>query len=171
MLESMYDRNLVAPMWRELEQIGVQPLQTPEAVDAAMKNTQGTVLVLVNSVCGCAAGSARPGVAVALQNERIPDRLYTVFAGVDRAATDRAREYMADVPPSSPSVALFKDGELAFVLPRRNIEGRSQEEVAEMLIEAFDQYCTRTGPSVSREEMLKAFGAYDPKCSSELRSK
>lgn len=171
MLESMYDRDLVAPMWQELEEIGVRSLETPEAVDEAMKDTEGTTLILVNSVCGCAAGSARPGVALALQNEVIPDRLYTVFAGVDRAATERAREHMGDVPPSSPSVAIFKDGELAFMLPRRSIEGHSESEVAEMLAEAFDTHCARRGPSVPRERMLKAFATSSARCSSELKAR
>ena len=171
MLESMYDRDLIAPMWRELEEIGVRPLETPEAIDEAMKQTEGTMLILVNSVCGCAAGSARPGVALALQNDLIPDRLYTVFAGVDRAATERARFHMGDVPPSSPSVALFKDGELAFMIPRRFIEGRTEGEVAEMLIEAFDTHCTRKGPSVPREKMLQAFATSSARCSSELKAR
>ncbi len=171
MLESMYDRDLVAPMWRELEEIGVRSLATPEAVDEAMKQTDGTTLILVNSVCGCAAGSARPGLALALQNDIIPDRLYTVFAGVDRPATDRAREHMGDVPPSSPSVALFKDGELAFMMPRRFIEGRTEAEVAEMLIEAFNTHCTRRGPSVPRERMLEAFASSSARCSSELKAR
>lgn len=171
MLESMYDRDLVAPMWRELEEIGVRSLETPEAVDEAMKQNEGTTLILVNSVCGCAAGSARPGVALALQNDLIPDRLFTVFAGVDRPATERAREYMGDVPPSSPSVALFKNGELAFMMPRRSIEGRTESEVAEALIEAFNQHCTRTGPSVPRAQMLKAFATSSARCSSELKAR
>lgn len=168
-MESMYDRTLVRPMWEELAQIGVAPLTTHEAVDAVMAETKGTALIMVNSVCGCAAGSARPGLALALQHEHIPDRLYTVFAGVDRDATERARAYMADVPPSSPSVALFKDGKLVFVLPRRAIEGQTETEVAELLIPVFDEHCERKGPSVAREKMLEVFGSYDPPCSSELR--
>jgi len=170
-MESMYDRRLVAPMWQELQEIGVQPLTTPEAVEAAMEETAGTTLVLVNSVCGCAAGSARPGLALALQNERIPDRLYTVFAGVDRAATERARTFMPGVPRSSPSVALFRDGKLVFVLPRRAIEGKTESEVAQLLIPAFNEHCTRKGPSVPREQMLAVYRQYEPPCSSELRVK
>jgi putative YphP/YqiW family bacilliredoxin len=170
-MESIYNRDMVKPMWLELKKVGVEPLTTPEEVDRVLAEKTGTTLVVVNSVCGCAAGTARPGVALALQNTKIPDRLYTVFAGVDRAAVERARFHMGDVPPSSPSVALFKDGELAFMMPRQFIEGRSEQEVAGMLAEAFDKYCTGEGPSVSREQMFAAFGAVDPeKCGSDYKN-
>ena len=165
-MQPLYDREMVAPMWKELKKVGVTPLETPDEVDKALAEKDGTTLVMVNSVCGCAAGTARPGVALALQNKKIPNRLYTVFAGVDREATARVREYASDGPPSSPSVYLFKDGEPAFVMPRQYIEGRSEQEVAQMLSEAFDKFCEAEGPSVPRAEMLKAFGAYDPKCGS-----
>ena len=168
-MQSLYDRTQVRPMWQELDDIGVKPLTTGDEVDRAMAEKEGTALIFVNSVCGCSAGTARPGLAMALQNKTIPDRLYTVFAGVDRGATEQARSYMADVPPSSPSVALFKNGDLVFVMSRQYIEGRPEEDVAETLAEAFDKYCEAKGPSVPREKMLEAFGASEPKCSSELR--
>jgi putative YphP/YqiW family bacilliredoxin len=150
MMQPLYDREAVRPMWEELAHCGVDPLTTPEDVDEAM-NAKGTTLVMVNSVCGCAAGSARPGVTKALQHRIIPDHLKTVFAGVDREATERAREYMVGIPPSSPSVALFKDGELVFMLERRHIERLNDDLVAQTLIEAFEKHCSRPGPSVPKE--------------------
>jgi putative YphP/YqiW family bacilliredoxin len=149
-MQPLYDREAVRPMWEELAHCGVDPLTTPEEVDAAMK-AKGTTLIMVNSVCGCAAGSARPGVTRALQHGTIPDHLKTVFAGVDREATERARQYMAGIQPSSPSVALFKDGELVFMLERRHIERLNDDLVAQTLIEAFDKHCSRKGPSVPKE--------------------
>ena len=149
-MQPLYDPEAVRPMWEELAQCGVDPVNTPEQVDEAIKNS-GTTLVVVNSVCGCAAGSARPGVTQALQHATIPDHLKTVFAGVDREATERAREHMVGIPPSSPSVALFKDGELVHMLERRHIEMMSPEMVAQNLTEAFDQHCSREGPSVPKE--------------------
>ena len=142
----------------ELAQCGVEPVQTRENVDEALKRP-GTTLVVVNSVCGCAAGSARPGVTRALQHSTIPDHLTTVFAGVDRETTERAREHMVGVAPSSPSVALFKDGELVHMLERRHIEMMNDEMVAQNLTEAFDKYCSRQGPSVLREEYEKVVHA------------
>jgi putative YphP/YqiW family bacilliredoxin len=112
---------------------------------------EGSTLVIVNSVCGCAAGSARPGVTRALQHGVIPDHLTTVFAGVDREATERARQFMEGIPPSSPSIALFKDGKLVHMLERRHIEMMNEQMVAENLAQAFDEHCSRTGPSVSKE--------------------
>jgi putative YphP/YqiW family bacilliredoxin len=150
MMQPLYDPEAVRPMWEELAQCGVDPLTTPEAVDEAIK-AKGTTLVMVNSVCGCAAGSARPGVTRALQHKVIPDHLKTVFAGVDRDATERARHYMVGVQPSSPSVALFKDGELVYMLERRHIERLNDDLVAQTLIEAFEKFCSRTGPSVPKE--------------------
>lgn len=168
-MDSIYDRELVKPMWQELEAIGVKPLTTGSEVDSAMK-AEGTTLVMVNSVCGCAAGNARPGVALALQNSKIPDHLYTVFAGVDREATDKARGYMAEVPPSSPSVALFKDGKLVYMLERRHIEGNMPQTIAQHLAAAFDQVCSRKGPSVPEETFNKIYGGnYDPQCGSTFR--
>jgi putative YphP/YqiW family bacilliredoxin len=144
-------------MWQELADIGVKPLTTAQAVDDIMAAKEGTTMIMVNSVCGCAAGHARPGLALALQNKVIPDRLYTVFAGVDREATQRAREYMTGMPPSSPSIALFKGGELVFMLHRRQIEQVDMDNVARNLIQAFDQYCESQGPSVTPDIMARAF--------------
>ncbi len=149
-MQPLYDREAVRPMWEELAHCGVQPLTTAEEVDAALK-AKGTTLLMVNSVCGCAAGSARPGVTQALQHKIIPDHLKTVFAGVDREATERAREYMVGIQPSSPSVALFKDGELVFMLERRHIERLNDELVARTLTEAFEKHCSRQGPSVPKD--------------------
>jgi putative YphP/YqiW family bacilliredoxin len=127
-------------MAKDLTDHGFEALQTPTAVDEAMKQP-GTTLLVVNSVCGCAAGMARPGAKLSLRNENAPDRLLTVFAGVDTEATARAREYLLPYPPSSPSIALFKDGKLVHFLERRHIEGRSAEIIAENLKSAYDQYC------------------------------
>lgn len=156
-MHSLYNPEIVKPMWKELDDIGVAPLTTAEAVDRAMADRTGTIMILVNSVCGCAAGHARPGVALALQNRVIPDRLYTVFAGVDREATLRAREHMKGMPPSSPSVALFKDGEMVFMLHRKQIETMDMDNVARHLARAFDQHCDSPGPSVPPEVMARAF--------------
>lgn len=150
----MYDPVAVQPMRDELKAVGVQELLTPEAVDEAISQ-KGTTLVVINSVCGCAAGNARPGTMLALQNKVIPDRITTVFAGQDREAVDRARGHMKGVPPSSPCIAVFKDGELAHVLPRWEIETRNAIQVAENLIAAFNELCDRPGPSISREEFEK----------------
>ena len=149
-MQSLYDPEAVRWMWEELQTCSVKPLTTAEDVDAVMAE-KGTTLMVVNSVCGCAAGNARPGVTRALQHKIIPDHLATVFAGVDRAATDRARHYMVDVQPSSPAIALFKDGELVHMLERRHIERMTEADVARSLAEAFDQHCSRPGPSVSAE--------------------
>jgi len=132
---------MVQPMREDLTQIGFKEWLTPEDVEADMSNAEGTALVVVNSICGCAAGKARPGVATALQNERVPDRLYTVFAGMELEATDRARGYFDPYPPSSPQIALFKDGKLVSMLERSDIEGRGPDEIAGDLIEAFDAHC------------------------------
>ncbi len=149
--ESIYDRAAVAPMARELNDVKVRSLATPAEVDAVLTRSHGTVLVVVNSVCGCAAGAARPGVMRALQNKLIPDEMVTVFAGVDRSATDRARTYMKGVAPSSPCVALFKDGKLAHTLERRHIERMTDVDLASNLAAAFDQHCQHPGPSVPPE--------------------
>ena len=139
--QTMYDEAFVTPMRRELVGIGFQELRTPEEVDAQLKDQTGTTLVVVNSICGCAAGRARPGVALALLHAVRPEHLTTVFAGQDRPATERARSYFEGQPPSSPQIALFKDGKLVFMMPRREIEGRDAPEIAEHLIQAFDEYC------------------------------
>ncbi len=136
-----YPPMMVQPMREDLTQIGFKEWLTPEDVEADMANAEGTALVVVNSICGCAAGKARPGVATALQNERVPDRLYTVFAGMELEATDRARGYFDPYPPSSPQIALFKDGKLVRMLERSDIEGRGPDEIAGDLTEAFDAHC------------------------------
>jgi putative YphP/YqiW family bacilliredoxin len=125
----------------ELTSAGVQELQTPEEVDHFMTEKGGTALLVFNSVCGCAAGMARPGVRQALQNGRKPDRIYSVFAGQDVEATAKARSYFPEIPPSSPSMAFFKDGELVWFLPRHRIEGRSADEVSHDLVQVFEEHC------------------------------
>ncbi len=137
----MYPPELVAPMKGELTEVGFKELLTTEQVDSALNNTKGTTLVVVNSVCGCAARMARPAAILSLQNAKKPDRLTTVFAGVDRESTQRAREYMLPYPPSSPSIALFKDGKLVHFLERHHIEGRPAEMIADNLKAAFNEYC------------------------------
>lgn len=136
----MYPAEIVRPMKEELTSIGFDELLTRDAVENALSQP-GTTLVVVNSVCGCAAANARPAVRMALNQETTPDYLYTVFAGVDREATDAARAKMIPFPPSSPSVALFKDGELVHMIERHHIEGRSAELIAENLKEAFQEFC------------------------------
>ncbi|HCA83273.1 MAG TPA: BrxA/BrxB family bacilliredoxin [Flavobacteriales bacterium] len=136
----MYPPELVAPMKKELVDAGFKELLNAGDVDNEMKNT-GTTLVVVNSVCGCAAGAARPGVRKAVQNAKIPAHLTTVFAGVDRDAVEQARRYMLPYPPSSPCIALFKDGKLVHFLERHHIEGRSADMIAENLQAAFDEFC------------------------------
>jgi putative YphP/YqiW family bacilliredoxin len=124
-----------------LTRLGVQELRTAEAVDETIKNSQGTLMVVVNSICGCAAGKARPGVAIALQNEVKPDKVATVFAGADIEATERARSYFTGYGPSSPSIALLRDGELVYMLERYQIEGRDAQQIAGELTQAFNKYC------------------------------
>ncbi len=136
-----YSPLLVKPMREELSQAGVQELLTPADVDAFMNEKSGTAMLVVNSVCGCAAGMARPGVRLALQHSRRPDRTASVFAGQDLEATARARAYLADIPPSSPSLAFFKDGELVYFMPRHRIEGRDAHAVARDLAAVFDEHC------------------------------
>lgn len=128
-------------MAKDLTEYGFNGLQTAEAVSEVLDKKEGTTLVVVNSVCGCAAANARPGAKLAAQHDKTPDNMVTVFAGVDQAATAKAREYMAPYPPSSPSIALFKDGKLVHFLERHHIEGRSAEIIAENLKLAFDRYC------------------------------
>ncbi len=137
----MYDPQLVQPMREELTRVGVKEMRTAAEVDETLQNAKGTTLVVVNSVCGCAAGGARPGVAMALQNPKKPETLTTVFAGQDKEATDKARSYFPQYPPSSPAVALLKEGKLVFMLQRRDIEGHAPQEIAEKLKEAFNTYC------------------------------
>ena len=147
-----YDPVAVQPMREELLAVGFQELLDPAAVDEALAAQSGLVLVMINSVCGCAAGNARPGVALALQHERIPDRLVTAFAGMEKLAVRRVREHLGALPPSSPYLALFKDGELLWTLPRPEIESRSALDVAAAAVDAFDRWCERPGPSIPREE-------------------
>ena len=136
----MYPAELIKPMREHLTQVGFEELHTAEAVDALIAK-KGTSLIVVNSVCGCAAANARPGARQSLQNAKRPDHLVTVFAGVDREATDKAREFMIPFPPSSPCMALFKDGELVHMLERHHIEGRPAELIAENLKDAYNEYC------------------------------
>ncbi|NJL74496.1 MAG: BrxA/BrxB family bacilliredoxin [Saprospiraceae bacterium] len=137
----MYPIDIVMPMAKDLTNYGFEPLTTPEAVDEVMAQKEGTALVVVNSVCGCAAANARPGAKLSLSNDKTPDKLYTVFAGVDAAATAKARQYLLPYPPSSPSIALFKDGKLVHFIERLHIEGRSAEIIAANLKMAYDKYC------------------------------
>jgi putative YphP/YqiW family bacilliredoxin len=137
----MYPEPMILPMRQELTRLGVAELRTPADVDATLKDAKGTALVVVNSVCGCAARNARPAIARALQHEKKPDVVTTVFAGQDREATERARSYFTGYAPSSPSIALMRDGKVVYMLERFQIEGRSADEIARDLQGAFDRYC------------------------------
>ena len=137
----MYDERFVTPMRQELTRLGVEELRSPDEVDAQLKDAKGTTLVVVNSICGCAARMARPAVAMALQHPAKPEHLTTVFAGQDADATERARSYFTGYAPSSPQIALLKDGKVVFMLERWQIEGRSANLIAEDLVEAFDEHC------------------------------
>lgn len=137
----MYPAEIVAPMTKDLTSAGFESLHNASEVVEALDNQTGTALVVVNSVCGCAAANARPGVKIALQNEKTPAKLYTVFAGVDTDAVAKAREFLLPYPPSSPAIALFKDGKLVHFLERHHIEGRSAGMIADNLKAAFDDYC------------------------------
>ena len=137
----MYPEFMIAPMREELTKLGVRELRTTEDVDQAITRTKGTTMVVVNSVCGCAAGKARPGVALALQHSVKPDQVTTVFAGADTEATDRARGYFTGYPPSSPSIALLKDGKLIYLMERHQIENQEAGAIAEQLTAAFDEHC------------------------------
>lgn len=139
-----YPEEVIQPMREELTRLGVQELRTPEAVDETLKNSTGTIMVVVNSICGCAAGKARPGIAMALQNEIRPDKVATVFAGGDIEATERARSYFTGFGPSSPSIGLLKDGQLVYMMERYQIEGRGPEQIAAELRQAFEQHCAET---------------------------
>ena len=136
-----YPEIMIRPMREDLTRLGVEEMKTPEAVDDTVTNTKGTLMVVVNSICGCAAGKARPGVALALQHDVRPDKVATVFAGADIEATERARSYFTGYGPSSPSIALLKDGELVYMLERYQIEGRDASQIAGELTNAFDQFC------------------------------
>ena len=130
-------------MRQELTQLGVQETRTPEDVDSVLGSKAGTVMMVINSMCGCAAGRARPGIALSLKHAILPDTVATVFAGGDLEATARVREYLPDYPPSSPSVALFRDGKPVFMLQRHQIENRDATEIAKSLTEAFDRFCAK----------------------------
>lgn len=136
-----YPEIMIRPMREDLTRLGVEEMKTAEAVDETIKNSKGTLMVVVNSICGCAAGKARPGVALALQNEKKPDKIATVFAGADIDATERARSYFTGYGPSSPSIALLKDGQLVYMLERYQIEGRDAHQIAGELTQAFEKYC------------------------------
>jgi putative YphP/YqiW family bacilliredoxin len=135
---------MIRPMREDLTRLGVEETRTPEQVDEVIKNTAGTVMMVVNSVCGCAAGKARPGIALALQHDVKPDRVATVFAGADIEATERARSYFTGHQPSSPSIALLKNGKLVYILERYQIEGQGPEQIARELTAAFEQHCTES---------------------------
>ena len=137
----MYDERFVTPMRQELTQLGVEELRTPEEVDAKLRDAEGTTLVVVNSICGCAARNARPAVREALNSDKRPDHLTTVFAGQDAAATERARSYFTGYRPSSPQIALMRDGKIVYMIERHQIEGRQASEIAADLKEAFAEYC------------------------------
>lgn len=137
----MYPEIMVVPMREELTRMGVQELKTAEEVDRVLAQTSGTTMVVVNSICGCAAGRMRPAVRVALQNSARPEKMYTVFAGQDTAATERARSYFTGYPPSSPSIAILRDGKLVHMLQRSDIEHREAADIAVELKKAFDKFC------------------------------
>ena len=136
-----YPEIMIRPMREELTRLGAKELRTAADVDQTLQSSQGTVMVVVNSICGCAAGRARPGVALALEHDPKPDQVVTVFAGADIEATEQARSYFTGYGPSSPSIALLKDGQLVYMLERRQIEGREAPSIAEDLKRAFDEHC------------------------------
>jgi putative YphP/YqiW family bacilliredoxin len=138
-----YSELMIRPMREELARIGVEELRTPEDVQKTIEESKGTVMVVVNSICGCAAGKARPGIARALQHSVRPDKVGTVFAGADIEATEKARSYFTGYEPSSPSIAILKDGQIVYMMERRQIEGRDASQVASELIQAFDQHCAK----------------------------
>ena len=157
----MYDPTAVQPMRDELVYVGFNELKTPEEVDQILgTNNDETTFVFINSVCGCAAGSARPGVSMALQGKIIPDNIVTVFAGQDKPAVNTVRtKYLSDFPPSSPSAALIKNGEVLFMLPRHHIEGRTPEQISGILQQVFNEHCKNEGPSISKEKYDKLIHA------------
>jgi len=155
--QPIYDPDAVQPMRDELVYAGFEEATTPQKVEEiiSQKNNE-TIFVMINSVCGCAAGSARPGVTLALQNKVIPDKLVTVFAGQDRDAVDHLREkYLTSIPPSSPFLALFKNSRPIFLMPRTDIEGRTPDEIASDLKYVFEKHCSKAGPSISPDEYAK----------------
>jgi putative YphP/YqiW family bacilliredoxin len=143
----MYPEIMVIPMREELTRLGIEELRTAEAVDRALRQQRGTAMVIVNSICGCAAGRMRPAVRMALQNGPHPDKTFTVFAGQDAEATERARSYFTGQPPSSPSIAILLDGQLVYMMPRRDIESREAPAIAADLKAALDRFCTKVAPA------------------------
>jgi putative YphP/YqiW family bacilliredoxin len=139
----MYPEIMVIPMREELTRLGIEELRTPEEVDQALKNRAGTTMVVVNSICGCAAGRMRPAVRIAMQNSIRPDHAYSVFAGQEKEATDRARSYFTGLPPSSPSIGILRDGQLVYLMPRSDIERREAPAIAADLKAAFDKLCAK----------------------------
>ena len=143
-----YPEIMIRPMREDLTRLGFEELKTPEAVDLTIANTEGTLMIVVNSICGCAAGKARPGVALALQHDARPDRLATVFAGADIEATEQARRYFTGYGPSSPSIGILRDGQLVYMLERYQIEGRDATQIAAELKKAFDLHCSRANVAI-----------------------
>ena len=139
----MYPEEVVQPMREELTSIGFRELRTPDEVDSILKRAEGTALVVVNSICGCAAGKARPAVALALSRQPRPDTLCTVFAGQDREATEAARKHFTGYPPSSPSIGILRDGQLVYMMQRSDIEASSPEMIASALAQAFEKHCAK----------------------------
>ncbi len=162
-----YDPESVQPMRDELTFTGFQELLSASDVDKFLSNeNSGTVLVFINSVCGCAAGSARPGVNLALQNKVIPDHITTVFAGMEKEAVARVREYMKNIPPSSPFIALFKNGKPVYAMQRFEIEGRGPEEISADLVDQFNEHCIKQGPSIPAEKFAQL--EYGQFCGSKI---
>ncbi len=156
----MYDQNAVQPMRDELVAVGFTELMTIDDVDKAINTKDDTTaLVMINSVCGCAAGSARPGISLSLQNKIIPDKLFSGFAGQERDAVDAIRKNVKGFPPSSPSIALFKNGELLYFMPRQHIEGRTAEDISTDLRAVYEKYCSKEGPSISPEQFSQVMHA------------
>jgi putative YphP/YqiW family bacilliredoxin len=145
-----YPEMLIKPMREDLTRFGVEEARTPDEVDNVVRNTKGTVMVVVNSICGCAAGLARPAVGMALKHQVVPDKVITVFAGADIDATDRARSYFKGYFPSSPSVGILQNGQIAFMLERHQIEGRDPASIAKDLMSAFDRLCVPAGKSADK---------------------
>ncbi len=165
--QPMYDQDAVQPMRDELVAVGFNELLTAQEVDEALQvNDDKTALVMINSVCGCAAGSARPGVSLALQNNVIPDKLYTVFAGQEKDAVNRVRQMVKEYPPSSPSVALFKNGVLIYFMQRLDIEGYNAEHIANELINVFNEHCSAKGPSIPADAFAQV--QYAKQCGSKI---
>ena len=145
-----YPESFIGPMRQELTRLGIQELKTAAQVDDVVRTSQGTVMIVVNSMCGCAAGKARPGIALALQHPVKPDVIATVFAGGDIEATERVRSYFTGYPPSSPSIALLRDGKLVYMMERRQIENQTADTIARSLTDAFDQVCGSAGAGAAR---------------------